>query len=141
MYKDIEKQKEANRLSAQKRRDKAKGMTQGMTNSGYDVQGMTQLDMTKPVAFIQPLSTKAPHVMVNDLVSMVTPPPHNFGQPDCQCKHCQQNRHSKNQLNINHGSYKRYDQLAPNGVNRQTLPGDVDYVGVCKLVDGQWVCS
>ena len=31
MYKDKDKQKQANKVSAQRRRDKAKGMTQGMT--------------------------------------------------------------------------------------------------------------
>jgi len=39
-YKDKDKQKEANRLAARRRRDKAKGMTQGMTIEGM-TQGMT----------------------------------------------------------------------------------------------------
>ncbi len=38
MYKDQKKQKEANRIASQCRRDKAKGMThQGMTAKGYHV--------------------------------------------------------------------------------------------------------
>lgn len=58
--------------------------------------------------------------------------PANYGQADCQCMHCQQNRHSKYQLNINHGQYKAYGSLQANGVNRQALPGDTDYIGVYK---------
>lgn len=38
MYKDKEAQQEANRLAAQRRRERVKGMTQGMTKP----QGMTQ---------------------------------------------------------------------------------------------------
>jgi hypothetical protein len=48
MYKDKEKQKQANRAAAQRRRDKAKGMTQGMTKPGYDAQGMTEVLQPKP---------------------------------------------------------------------------------------------
>jgi len=45
MYKDAEKQKEANRLAAQRRRDKAKGMTQeGMTG-----QGMTRAELYQAI--------------------------------------------------------------------------------------------
>ena len=53
MYKDKDKQKEANRLAAQKRRNKSKGMTegmtieQGMTPKGMTNQGMTREGMTK----------------------------------------------------------------------------------------------
>lgn len=42
MYKSKEEQKEANRLASQRRRDKQKGMTQGMTKEGMTEQGMTQ---------------------------------------------------------------------------------------------------
>lgn len=45
MFKDKEKQREANRLASQRRRDKRKGMTQG----GYDGKGMTAVSMTKGV--------------------------------------------------------------------------------------------
>lgn len=41
MYKDKDKQKEANRIAAQKRRNKAKGMTQGMT-AQPESEGMTR---------------------------------------------------------------------------------------------------
>ena len=46
MYKDRDEQKEANRMAAKRRRDKQKGMTQGMTKSGYDAdktEGMTEM--------------------------------------------------------------------------------------------------
>ena len=58
--------------------------------------------------------------------------PDKFGQPDCQCMHCLQNRNSKLGLTINHGAYKPADQLAKNEVNRVSLPGDVDYAGLCQ---------
>jgi len=54
-----------------------------------------------------------------------------FGGPDCACLHCQQNRRSKHPLAINHGPWLPADRLQPGQVNRQTLPGDPDYVGVC----------
>ena len=39
MYKDKDKQKEANRLASQKRRNKAKGMTDVLTNEHYVIPG------------------------------------------------------------------------------------------------------
>jgi len=47
MYKDKDRQREANRIAAQRRRNKEKGMTPGMTNSGYDALGMTISDEIK----------------------------------------------------------------------------------------------
>jgi len=58
--------------------------------------------------------------------------PANFGQPDCQCMHCQQNRRSKHPRVINHGDYKLANELVANEINRVSLPGDVDYEGVCN---------
>ena len=59
--------------------------------------------------------------------------PLNYGQPDCQCKHCGQVRTNKSNAIINHGEYMTAPELVANGYthNRVTLPGDVDYVGVC----------
>lgn len=54
----------------------------------------------------------------------------NFGKSDCQCKHCQSNRANNGRLVINHGPYKPVGQLADHEVNRVSLPGDPDYVGV-----------
>ena len=47
MYKDTDKQKEANRIAAQKRRDKTKGTREGMTiEEGMTPKGMTNQGMT-----------------------------------------------------------------------------------------------
>lgn len=62
--------------------------------------------------------------------SVTVTKPANFGLHDCQCMHCKQNRGGGNKLIINHGQFKHIGQLSGNEVNRQTLPGDVDYVGV-----------
>lgn len=101
MYKDKEKQREANRLAKQRQRAK-----QGMTLDGYDTEGVT----------------------VDEGALSNGTLPANFGQPDCECKHCKQARMNKSKLVINHGQYKPRDQLAANEVNRVSLPGDVDYV-------------
>lgn len=54
--------------------------------------------------------------------------PANFGEADCACKHCQQNRASGSKLTLNHGK----DKLASGELRRVSLPGDVDYDGVCN---------
>ncbi len=41
--------------------------------------------------------------------------PDNYGQPDCECKHCQTNRVKHT---INHGAYKPATQLAEHELNR-----------------------
>jgi hypothetical protein len=53
--------------------------------------------------------------------------PENYGQPDCTCKHCQQNRDKPHPLIINHGKFKLQNELQPYEINRTSLPGDVDY--------------
>jgi hypothetical protein len=55
--------------------------------------------------------------------------PANFGLPDCDCWHCKQNRSKpdKEQYIINHGPNKTASELLPKEINRQSLPGDVDY--------------
>ncbi len=58
------------------------------------------------------------------------PLPRNFGLPDCECKHCQQNATTVYKFEINHGAWKPASQLGKNEFNRVSLPGDVDYVGV-----------
>ena len=65
--------------------------------------------------------------------------PANFGQPDCQCYMCRTNRTLGNKNAINHEAWKPANQLDDNEINRVALPGDVDYVGVCKQVDGKWL--
>jgi len=56
--------------------------------------------------------------------------PDNYGLENCACMHCQQNRRAEHKLIINHGAYKAAADLGPFEVNRQILPGDVDYAGV-----------
>ena len=117
-YKDKDKQKAANRLAAQKRRDK--GITivkaKGMTNQGITVTSHGAAFKPKPS----------------------TARPMNWGLIDCQCQHCQTARVNNSKNTINHGAWKSYADLADNEVNRVTLPGDVDYstsstsVGVFK---------
>lgn len=97
-YKDKEKQKEANKQAAQRRRDKAKGMTEGM--------------MVTP-----------------EVIPILDEVPTNFGQPDCQCRQCCNNRKHGSPLDINHGPRKPASELSHREVNRVSLPGDVDYVG------------
>lgn len=101
-YKNRDRQREAN-AAAQRRRRRVQGMTKGMTEQ----QGMTP----GPA----------------DLIP-------NFGQPDCQCAHCRAMRANNPHglKSINHGKPKTLPQLAKNEVNRVSLPGDVDYEGVCK---------
>jgi len=58
--------------------------------------------------------------------------PANYGQSDCACQHCQNVRAVGKDpaVRLNHGPYKRVDELADDRINRVSLPGDVDYVGV-----------
>ena len=53
--------------------------------------------------------------------------PH-FGEEDCGCLHCVQNRSSKRPKILNHG-YKTFMELGENEIDRVGLPGDPDYVG------------
>jgi hypothetical protein len=98
-YKDKEKQREANKEAAQRRRDKLKGMTQ------------------------------ADSVATSVIPENVIP---NYGQVDCQCRHCKQAKTNRSKNVINHGAYKPDCLLAKDEVNRVSLPGDPDYDGVCN---------
>lgn len=77
-------------------------------------------------------------------VSVTKVLPANFGQPDCQCFHCKQNRASdvtNGRLIINHGDYKSFEKLAKNEVNRVSLPGDVDYQSPLPLGPDSPACA
>ena len=52
----------------------------------------------------------------------------NYGLPDCQCKHCQNNRNSGYKYILNHGPYKKLSELGTREYNRVSLPGDPDYI-------------
>ena len=55
--------------------------------------------------------------------------PANFGQDDCTCRHCQNNRAKGSPHTLNHGAHKLAKALSKKELNRVTLPGDVDYKG------------
>ena len=108
MYKDKDKQKEADRLRQQKRRDRIKA-------EGVTIQGVTKGVMAKGITL--------------DRVAKVFAIPH-YGRPDCECKHCQDNRAKDSRYILNHGPWKPARLLATNELNRVSLPGDADYDGV-----------
>lgn len=104
MYKDKEKQKTANKEAAQRRRDKQQGMTdKGMTQSGNVIPRVTP--------------------STSNGIGL----PANFGQPDCECQHCQANKARGSRHTLNHGPWKTREQLDTHELNRVSLPGDVDY--------------
>ena len=77
--------------------------------------------------------SKTPIEDVTDsVVTDISTVPANFGEEDCECVHCQNNRHNKSKKIINHGSYKSKNELGPDEVNRVSLPGDADYHGCMK---------
>lgn len=58
----------------------------------------------------------------------------NYGRADCECMHCQQCRANGSRLAVWHGRpmtaseiLKHYSKTGEAVVNRQALPGDVDY--------------
>ena len=120
-YKDAEKRKAVNRAAAQRKRDKDKGMTAnvkiGKCQDAPESKKSVIPDDNHP-------QNVTPAVTPSHIQNVIP----NYGQPDCQCKHCQQNRNMGGKLTINHGQWKSADQLASNEVNRVSLPCDVDYI-------------
>ena len=106
MYSDKDRQREANRERARRYRAKHKGVTH------------------RPESNAQSVTPEQGTVTPEGRAQSV---PANYGQPDCECYHCRNNRKSGSKLIINHGAYKTAAQLADNEVNRVSLPGDVDY--------------
>jgi hypothetical protein len=131
MHKDKEKQKEQSRRRQQRYRERQKNVTPRnatVTNSNANV---TRNDQALP-------SGVESHTCPDCGVTITGPGypklhtcrkelPANFGQPDCQCRHCKNNRSSGSHKVINHGPYKPAGQLSKNEVNRVSWPGDVDY--------------
>ncbi len=62
--------------------------------------------------------------------------PANFGQIDCECRHCQNNRAAGSKHRINHGPYKPAGELADNELNRVVLPSDMDYEASKENING-----
>jgi hypothetical protein len=113
MYKDKDKQRQADRERQRRRRDKIKA--KGVTDKA---PGQYEVDTT------------VESIMPDDYPAK----PANFGQSDCECRHCQNNlpipySGTDSRHIINHGPYKTIDELASNELNRVALPGDVGYVG------------
>lgn len=125
MYKDPEKQKEANKLASQRKRDKAKGMTNGgMTPPSS--QGMTE--------------GIHPEVEEALMDAVIGPTIHYSGGPDCGCQMCKNYRaKGKSTEFLNHGPPMWRHELAathPDARNRVPLPGDKDYDGVALRIPG-----
>lgn len=110
-YKDKDKQREADRIRQQRRRDKVKA--KDVTIPGCDVAAIKEYP-----------DGKVELISVEDVYK---PPIENFGQPGCQCKHCQQNRNQGSRHIINHGPYKKEAELKGRELNRVALPGDPDF--------------
>lgn len=54
----------------------------------------------------------------------------NYGQPNCECQHCINNRANGSKHTLNHGAWKTAADLGDQELNRVSLPGDADYAGV-----------
>ena len=126
MYKDKDRQKEASR--ERQRRYKAK--QKALLNQGVTEQkALLNQGVTEGVTLRSMQATEVEYLSRSK--------PANYGQPDCQCRHCQNNRRSGNKYTLNHGPYKKLAQLGTREYNRVSLPGDPDYtpehsVGVPK---------
>lgn len=121
MYKDRNKQREANKLIQARRRHQ--GVTKGVTGQGVTVKGVTDNVIPKDKVL---LAAEAAMKAMGFKEAM----PANFGQDDCTCRHCF-NIQAKGSLHtLNHGPHKPARELSKNELNRVALPGDVDYRGV-----------
>ncbi len=115
MYKDKEKQRQADRERQKRRRDKIK--VKGVTKPGVTDKVTPKLDRNYLLSGSQIGRERLPA---------------NFGQPDCQCRHCQNSRVARphrGHWSLNHGHTRQPEELADNELNRVAMPGDIDYVG------------
>lgn len=139
MYKDPAKQKQANKEAIKRfRANKAKKnapesttiderLSEGITTRVLQGQGIPSGITAIPKTYEQET------YRANSLEPPMQKYPLNYGLSDCTCKHCQQNRVMSNKFTINHGAYKPAEQLATNEVNRVSMPGDIDYDGICTV--------
>lgn len=141
MYKDKARQKEAAKLALQRFRAKKpkKNVSESTTIDELNSKGIA-IPCEIPSNEIPKCNTpnEIPRIIYKTAScgpsitpAMLIP---NYGLPDCTCQHCQQNRRASNKLIINHGQLKTIDQLGHNEVNRVSLPGDRDYIGVSKAI-------
>lgn len=121
MYKDKEKQKEANKERQRRYRRDKKGVTKGVTSEGVTSKAL-------PSECVEYASKDLQEFPQGQGIAGPIELPANFGQPDCECRHCRNNRASGLSKLINHGPYKPASELFSGELNRVALPGDVDYV-------------
>lgn len=101
-------------------RDKQKGVTSGsVTPNSVTLQAMRDAHDGK-------VTTCA---SVDELMAELERPD-NYGLLECTCMHCQSHRANNSKGVINHGPWKDESELGEREINRVTLPGDRDYVGV-----------
>jgi len=127
MYKDKEKQKESDRERARKYRLKQKGVTQGVTKSGCDAQGVT-----KPKGKITCFEDLPADVQRS--IERLSDSPEEKARRTANAIAYQQRNPGRTQntgLDIGEvelpEGYKTSDQLAPGEHNRISKPGDDDY--------------
>ena len=111
-YKDKETQRKAVKQATRRYREKSKGITKKVSRIGGISMGITAPHLPPE------RDTEEP----ND-----KPLPANFGQDNCECRHCANNRASGNKHVLNHGPHKPASELSKGELNRVALPGDVDY--------------
>jgi hypothetical protein len=153
MYKDITKQKQANKEANKRYRlNKAKNNAPRLTELSKVESAIPMIPSVIPVIPVIPEQAETvipdtiipPVEPVEPLKGITTPEgiavvfPDNYSLIDCTCKHCQQNRATGARLSINHGDYKPAEELESGEVNRVSMPGDVDYDGVCTT---EWITS
>ncbi len=108
MYKDKDKQKQANKVANKRYRDKLKGITQGESERDTVIPCDIERDTSKPAHEVGSGCTKSDwhtpkgKAILDDMMS---------------------------QLN---------DIEPPEQLKRKPLPGDEGYQGVCQKVDGEW---
>ncbi len=113
-----DKQKEQSRRRQQRYRDQKRNaaVTKERNVTGKNVT-LSDSALREPITL--PEMPKSPAML-----------PASFGQPDCTCQHCSNNRRNGIRKILNHGPTKTKSELAKNELNRVSLPGDVDYKGV-----------
>lgn len=145
MYKDKDKQKQAKMPQVKKQGIPVGGIPSGIPQNTEGIpKGIPQGIPIGRVVRDEP-DANAGDITLNVISSMgygksptdealsdILPLPTNYSQPDCQCMHCRQNRRSRHPAILNHGLYKPAAELGSNELNRQGLPGDVDFLGVCN---------
>ncbi|KKK64343.1 hypothetical protein LCGC14_2985150 [marine sediment metagenome] len=115
-YKDKNKQREAVRDAARRRRAREKSIT---------AEARVEPTEVSPEVVPNESGCETPEGRVQAV-------PDRYGSQDCQCLHCAVNKRKGGKHTINHWSYKPAHELEKNEINRICLLGDVDYQGVMQ---------